>query len=87
MKRQVSNQYTQLTLDFEFEATLPTPVPSKEVNYFTQEDFEEWMAIEQDIMYGRGASLYKQIERDLAVQRKQAQMIHQFEAIRASIYQ
>lgn len=39
------------------------------------------------IMYGRGAYLYKQVERELAFQREQAKILRQFEAMRASIYQ
>jgi len=93
MKKQVSSQYTQLTLNFEFESTTtaaaPAPVeqPSKVEYHFTQADFEEAQAIEHDIMYGRGAYLYKQIERDLAFQRESAKILRQFEAMRASIYQ
>ncbi len=96
MKKQVSSQYTQLTLDFEFEAST-TAVPFIEstkstavtADYFrfTQADFEESQAIENDIMFGRGAYLYKAIERDLAFQREQAKILRQFEAMRASIYQ
>lgn len=95
MKKQVSSQYTQLTLDFEFEAsttaiaptTAPAEQPSKVEYHFTQADFEESQAIEHDIMYGRGAYFYKQVERELAFQREQAKILRQFEAMRASIYQ
>lgn len=110
MKKPVSQQYTQLTLDFEYEAsttapaviaapkasvTAPVPAaapvtataPAKPSYHFTQADFEESQAIEHDIMYGRGAYLYKQIERDLAFQRESAKILKQFEAMRASIYQ
>ena len=95
MKKQVSSQYTQLTLDFEFEASTtataptiaPAEQPSKVEYHFTQADFEESQAIEHDIMYGRGAYLYKQVERELAFQREQAKILRQFEAMRASIYQ
>lgn len=54
---------------------------------FSIEAFEESQAIEHDIMYGRGAYLYKQVERELAFQREQAKILRQFEAMRASIYQ
>jgi len=98
MKKPVSQQYTQLTLDFEYEASTTAPAvlaapkasvtaPAKPSYHFTQEDFEESQAIEYDIMYGRGAYLYKQIERDLAFQRESAKILKQFEAMRASIYQ
>lgn len=86
MKKPVSSQYTQLTLDFEYEATT-TAAPAKPSYHFSQADFDEWQATEHDIMYGRGAYLYKQIERDLAFQREQAKILRQFEAMRASIYQ
>ena len=121
MKKQVSSQYTQLTLDFEYEASstaiaptiAPAEQPSKVEYHFTQADFEvkeplgcgsdnerraellctdesEWentLAIEHDIMYGRGAYLYKQVERELAFQREQAKILRQFEAMQASMYQ
>ena len=95
MKKQVSSQYTQLTLDFEFEAsstaiatTIAPAAQSSKVEYhFTQADFEESQAIEHDIMYGRGAYLYQHVERELAFQREQAKILRQFEAMRASMYQ
>jgi len=95
MKKQVSSNCTQLTLDFEFEASTtaiaptiaPAAQPSKVEYHFTQADFEESQAIEHDIMYGRGAYLYKQVERELAFQHEQAKILRQFEAMRASIYQ
>lgn len=95
MKKQVSSQYTQLTLNFEFESTTQSVLPSdwkerplpRKATHFTEADFEESQAIEHDIMYGRGAYLYKQIERDLAFQRESAKILRQFEAMRASIYQ
>ena len=89
MKKQVSSKYTQLTINFEFESTTPAPAeqPRKVENHFTEADFEEAQAIEHDIMYGRGASLYKKVERELAILRQKANGLRQFEAIRASIYQ
>lgn len=89
MKKQVSSNCTQLTLNFEYEATTTAPIsePSRVEYHFSQEDFEESQAIEHDIMYGRGAYLYKQVERELAFQREQAKILKQFEAMRASIYQ
>ena len=95
MKKQVSSQYTQLTLDFEFEAsTNAVPVIESTKSsalpadyfHFSKADFDEWQATENDIMFGRGAYLYKAIERDLAFQREQAKILRQFEAMRASIY-
>lgn len=68
MKKQVSSSCTQLTLNFEFEVT-PT-APAKPSYHFSQADFDEWQATEHDIMYGRGAYIYKQIERELEFERK-----------------
>lgn len=89
MKKQVSSNCTQLTLNFEYEATTTAPIsePSRVEYHFSKEDFEESQAIEHDIMYGRGAYLYQQVERELAFQREQAKILRQFEAMRASIYQ
>ena len=88
MKKQVSSKYTQLTINFEFESTTPAPAeqPRKVENPFTEADFEEAQAIELDIIYGRGASLYKKVERELAILREKANVLRHFEATRASIY-
>ena len=88
MKKQVSSKYTQLTINFEFESTTPAPAeqPRKVENHFTEVDFEEAQAIELDIMYGRGAYLYKKVERELAILREKANVLRHFEATRASIY-
>ena len=88
MKKQVSSKYTQLTINFEFESTTPAPAkqPRKVENHFTEADFEEAQAIELDIIYGRGASLYKKVERELAILREKANVLRHFEATRASIY-
>lgn len=88
MKKQVSSKYTQLTINFEFESTTSAPAkqPRKVENHFTEADFEEAQAIEHDIMYGRGASLYRKVERELAILRDKANVLRQFEATRASIY-
>lgn len=85
MKKSVSHPYTQLTLNFEYEATTTAPV--KPSNPFSQEEFVEWQAIEQDIMNGRGDFLCKQNERYYAHERQKEKVLEQFEAVRASIYQ
>lgn len=95
MKKQVSSPYTQLTLNFEFEATSTASTLASEERsalpadyfHFTKADFEEWQALENDLMFGRGAYLFNKVERELAFQHMQAQTIREFEAIRASIYQ
>ena len=88
MKKQVSSKYTQLTINFEFESTTPAPAeqPRKAEIRFTEADFDEAQAIELDIIYGRGASLYKKVERELAILREKANVLRHFEATRASIY-
>ena len=88
MKKFSQQQYTQLSLDFEFCVTEPVkecPVKA-EYHRFSKAEIEEAMAIEDDLMFGRGAWLYKQLERELAQERKAAKALKEFEAIRASIY-
>ena len=72
MKKQVSSNCTQLTLNFEYEATTTAPIsePSRVEYHFSKEDFEESQAIEHDIMYGRGAYLYQKMS-DKLVEHKQ----------------
>lgn len=49
-------------------------------------DFEEILAVENDLINGRGAWLYSQLEKELARERKRAQAERQFEALRAESY-
>ena len=88
MKKFSQQQYTQLSLDFEFCVTEPVkecPVKA-EYHRFSKAEIEEAMAIENDLMFGRGAWLYKQLERELAQERKVAREMAQFEAMRAEAY-
>ena len=99
MKNQCSTQ--QLSFNFEFEQVSTTPVevkkeiivqqpvakqPVKEAPHFTKADFEEILAVENDLINGRGAWLYSQLEKELARERKRAQAERQFEALRAESY-
>lgn len=88
MKKFSQQQYTQLSLDFEFSVTEPVKECTVKAEYhrFSKAEIEEAMAIENDLMFGRGAWLYKQLERELAQERKAAKALKEFEAIRASIY-
>lgn len=67
----------------------PKPVakqPVKKAPHFTKADFEEILAVENDLINGRGAWLYSQLEKELARERKRAQAERQFEALRAESY-
>lgn len=88
MKKQVSSPYTQLTLNFEFEASTTAPVqqPGRVEYTFSQSAIDESLATERDFFTGRSASLYHGIQRELDFLRKQAQILNQFEVARASIY-
>lgn len=56
---------------------------SAEYHRFTKAEIEEAMAVEKDLMFGRGAWLYQQLERELAHERKVAKELREFEALRA----
>lgn len=49
-------------------------------------DFKASQDIENDLMYGRGALLYKQLERELAQERKREKELDYFMALRAEAY-
>lgn len=72
-------QYTQLSFDFEFNQ-VSTPA------HFCKADFEAQMALENDLINGRGAWLYQQLQRELAHERKAARALAEFEAMRAEAY-
>ena len=92
MKKQMYQQCAQLSFNFEFQAVsiekeIKNESKSSTVAYhITKAEFEESMAIENDLLNGRGAWLYQQLQKELAFQRKQAQMMAQFEAMRAEAY-
>ena len=49
-------------------------------------DFKASQDIENDLMYGRGAWLYKQLERELAQERKREKELNTIMAMRAEDY-
>ena len=101
MKNQCSTQQLSFNFEFEQFSTAPIEVkkeiivqqpkpvakqPVKEAPHFTKADFEEILAVENDLINGRGAWLYSQLEKKLARERKRAQAERQFEALRAESY-
>jgi hypothetical protein len=101
MKNQCSTQQLSFNFEFEQVSTAPVEVkkeiivqqpkpvakqPVKEAPHFTKADFEEILAVENDLINGRGAWLYSQLEKELARERKRAQAERQFEALRAESY-
>ena len=94
MKRNISLKSIQLELPLWSETKIASSIESKqaiehnkkEYFHFTEADFAESMEILKDMMHGRGAYLYRQVERELAQAAKAAQYVGMFENIRASIY-
>ena len=87
-------QYTQLSFDFEFNqvSTVVEKENQCEVKQIvtaysiTKAEFEAQMALENDLINGRGAWLYQQLQKELAHERKAARMMAEFEALRAEAY-
>ena len=92
MKKFSSEQFTQLSFNFECATVENSEVKQSTVSVsatyhrFTKAEIEEAMAIENDLLSGRGAWLYKQLERSFAHERKVAQALREFEALRAEAY-
>lgn len=101
MKNQCSTQQLSFNFEFEQVSTAPIDVkkeiivqqpkpvarqPVMKAPHFTKADFEEILAVENDLINGRGAWLYSQLEKELARERKRAQAERQFEALRAESY-
>lgn len=101
MKNQCSTQQLSFNFEFEQVSTAPIEVKKeiivqqpkpvaeqlvKKAPHFTKADFEEILAVENDLINGRGAWLYSQLEKELARERKRAQAERQFEALRAESY-
>ena len=90
MKKFAQQQYTQLSFNFECSSVSNEAVkqskPKAEYRRFTKAEIEEAMAVENDLWSGRGAWLYHQLERELAHERKAAQALREFEALRAEAY-
>jgi hypothetical protein len=87
-------QYTQLSFDFEFNQVSTVVEENKcEVKKtvtarytITKAEFEAQIALENDLINGRGAWLYQQLQRELAHERKAARALAEFEALRAEAY-
>ena len=94
MNKRFSHQQSLLELPLLWEETVAAPVvesPKSEVvekvRYTCSvEDFKAQQELENDLISGRGAWLYQQLERAMAHERKNAQMLAQFEAMRAEAY-
>ena len=93
MSKQISYQHSQLQLELWSETvTTTSPESSKskviEIVRYTcsVEEFKAQQELEKDLISGRGAWLYQQLERAMAHERKNAQMMAQFEAMRAEAY-
>lgn len=96
MYKHISHQQSQLELPLLWsESSVAAPVVEspksevvKEMVRYTcsVEDFKAQQELENDLISGRGAWLYQQLERAMAHERKNAQMMAQFEAMRAEAY-
>ena len=95
MYKHISHQQNQLELPLLWsEATVAAPVMEspkseeiKKVRYTCSvADFKAQQELENDLISGRGAWLYQQLERAMEHERKQARALAQFEAMRAEAY-
>ena len=94
MNKRFSHQQSLLELPLLWEETVAAPVVEshkseviKKVRYTCSvEDFKAQQELENDLISGRGAWLYQQLERAMAHERKNAQSLKEFEAMRAEAY-
>ena len=93
MSKQMKYQHSQLQLELWSETVTTTSSESRKsevietVRYTCSvEEFKAQQELENDLISGRGAWLYRQLERAMAHERKNAQMMAQFEAMRAEAY-
>ena len=96
MYKHISHQQSQLELPLLWsESSVAAPVIEstksevvKEMVRYTcsVEEFKAQQELENDLISGRGAWLYQQLERSLAHERKNAQALREFEAMRAEAY-
>ena len=92
MNKRFSHQQSLLELPLLWEETVAAPVvesPKSEVvekvRYTCSvEDFKAQQELERDLMSGRGAWLYKQLERELAWERAQQKALDNMMAMRAA---
>ena len=96
MYKHISHQQSQLELPLLWsESSVAAPVVEspksevvKEMVRYTcsVEDFKAQQELENDLMYGRGAWLYQQLQKELEHERKAARALAEFEALRAEAY-
>ena len=94
MNKRFSHKQSLLELPLLWEETIAAPVVEspkseviKKVRYTCSvEDFKAQQELENDLISGRGAWLYQQLERSFAHERKAARMMAEFEALRAEAY-
>lgn len=96
MYKHISHQQSQLELPLLWsESSVAAPVvesPNSEVvkemvRYTCSvEDFKAQQELENDLMYGRGAWLYQQLEREMAIERERERQLDNFLAMRAGAY-
>ena len=96
MYKHILHQQSQLELPLLWsESSVAAPVIEstksevvKEIVRYTcsVEDFKAQQELERDLMSGRAAWLYRQLEREMAHERKAAKALREFEALRANSY-
>ena len=95
MNKRFSHQQSLLELPLLWEETVAAPVvesPKSEViekvRYTcSMEDFKAQQELENDLISGRGAWLYQQLERELAHERKAQRQLDEIMALRMQVNQ
>ena len=91
MNKRISSQYSQPELPFSWSekttvsVAVKASVEQKVISSpCSAADFKEWLDIELDIAFGRGAYLYSQVERDLEAMRKAAAVFNEAVAFQST---
>jgi len=98
MNKHLSSQNIQPELPFLWSESIVAPTSRKSepqaapaseplkpsTTPFSQADFKEWLDIELDIAFGRGAWLYQQLERELERERKLAAEFNKMVALQST---
>lgn len=95
MNKHFSHQQNLLELPLLWEETVAAPIvesPKSEViekvRYTcSMEDFKAQQELENDLISGRGAWLYRQLERELAHERKEQRQLDEIMAMRMQVNQ
>jgi len=95
MNKRFSHQQNLLELPLLWEETVAAPIvesPKSEVIEIVRytcsmEDFKAQQELENDLISGRGAWLYRQLERELAHERKAQRQLDEIMAMRMQINQ